>query len=373
VTEAGRETISGRDNRCWCGRPPALSAVVVARPPTGSERHWCPEHGWSSRPLWAAATGADPAELDEDVWLRWEDLATATRTTAVVSALLPVPVLVVDSLVRAVWSNPTWTDATGLSREATRGAGWRAALELDGPITLTEAVLEGKDQRVRLRSATGVGREVVLSCAPLVDADGERLGHLVTISNPPARGGALDAIDPDALEHAATAHRQLVGRAEDALTRSHIGQHDGTVAMLLVQVELAERPESKELLPVTDPDALRSLEDEIRARCDHGEAVVDEGGGVFAVVADGIASYGRAMDLANELAHGLGRSARGRARKGSVRVSAGLAFAHLPDETAERLVSNAAQALELARATGGGHVEVVIGSGPGSSDAWDPP
>ncbi len=92
------------------------------------------------------------------------------------------------------------------------------------------------------------------------------------------------------------------------------------------------------------------------------------GDGCFALLSEETSSYAHTLELAHRLADAVAQPI-GDVDESAIRASVGVAFPHLPDETAEDFLANAERALDLARNMGGRRVEVVIGSGPGSSDA----
>ncbi len=81
-----------------------------------------------------------------------------------------------------------------------------------------------------------------------------------------------------------------------------------------------------------------------------------------------ISSYREVIDLAERLV-GLTEQCSAQVRRGRrAQVNVGVAFPHLPEADAAELLRHAIEASELARARGGSGFDVVIGTGPGSSD-----
>ena len=362
----GRESVDGLT--CWCGRDDVDAPVaVVERGPQASLRVRCPDHGTVRR------GGVD---LDEVVGLleqpegspvRWYDLPTAAGTVALVAAGLPTPVVVVDVDGHASYTNRAWSRLTGLSAFASRGQRWLSVLQSVPPGTLLTAVRADVATPVKVFGRT---REAAVHLVPrrVFDPDGQVIGHLVALVevtdadlDPPPSSRHRDPAMPDAA-------RELVLKAIAQALQQRSGV-DRTLAVTMLQVEAGPATEQGPGRSLDDRELLRAVGDRVDALAATADTVVELGHGGFAVLSEETVSYTATVERARRMTDVLASSLLPTGDGPPVHVSAGIAFPHLPGATPERLLADAERALSLALAMGGGRIEVVIGSGPGSSDA----
>ena len=168
----------------------------------------------------------------------------------------------------------------------------------------------------------------------------------------------------------------LVAKALDRIEGEPV-----TIAVTLVQVEQLTTPAptrpagvarsrvaAEKAVPVTDGDVLRALEVRLIDLARPGDVVLDLGDGCFALLTEETTSYGETVGFGQRLVDEAARPLETAPDQPAMRASVGIAFPHLPDESAEDVLANAERALDAARSLGSNRVEVVIGTGPGSSD-----
>ena len=365
---------------CRCGQPGESETLVVERPPRLVLSATCPEHGR------VVPQGVGPAELvrvlESGASVRWPDLSSAALCTALLTCGTLVPTLVVDLDAHTLFSNPAWSALTGLSGAASQGQRWLSALTNESSGTLIGAILS--DTAVEVTIAIGVNQRSrwALVPQPILGGRGRPIGHLVLLVDvetaAPGRR-APTATSTDGLSDA-DGRRDLVVRVAKAL-EGLSGEH-GTVALTLVRLELITSPEetrtalaarirpvATEGVPVTDREVLRWLGVRLIELSRPGDVVFDLGEGCFALLSEQTGSYAETVQAAQRLVDEAGAPLEALPAQPPMRVSVGIAFPHLPGETAEDVLANAARALDAARSLGGDRVEVVIGTGPGSSDA----
>jgi hypothetical protein len=353
----------------------------VERPPRLVLSSVCPEHGRIVRPR----VGPDELVwmLEAGATVRWPDLHTAALCTALLTCGSIVPTLVVDLDAHTVFSNPAWSALTGLSTAASRGQRWLSALTNEGPGTLMGAVRGDTAVDVTISIGGHQRTRWMLAPQPLLGARGRPLGHLVVLLGAASRssfghGAGSVTRSWHRGSSAADARHDLVARVGKALERQ-TGEH-GTVALTLVQIEQIPATEltvsdggrprfvPKEAIPLTDGELLRRLAARLIDLSRPGDIAFDLGGGRFALLCEEATSYAETAEVAQRLADEAGEPLEAEPQAPSMRASVGIAFPHLPNETAEDVMVNAERAVDAARSLGGNRFEVVIGTGPGSSD-----
>ena len=118
---------------------------------------------------------------------------------------------------------------------------------------------------------------------------------------------------------------------------------------------------------------LRSLAERLDVSIRPGDLLARSSRDQFAVLCPEITSFPEVIRMAERLVTVTNEVLDVPASGGWSTAGAGVAFPHLPGETPERLLAKAESAAALARSSGGEQVEVIIGTGPGSSDAMPAP
>jgi hypothetical protein len=364
---------------CWCGRPGVGATVVVAEHPAQATVGLrCPDHGLVRHAEANADTVVRALDGVPAPTVRWRDLPTAALTVALVGASLPAPILLVDPDGHAVVTNRAWSALTGLSSRASRGPRWLSVLDVAEGAAVITCLRSEIPTRVGVqRAGRTIDRRLVPR--PMVDEDGAVIGHVITLLEPEEAGpespGSTTRVSSGAAWGREMAlHELVIKGVTDALERRHGVEH--TIALSMILVERAEptgpgetRPPDERGGPINDPVVLAALADRISGSTDIDDVVYELGDGNFAVLADQADSYRRTVDWAERLIRLLAEPIASGETWTAPRASIGVAFPHLPVETADALVAKAERALRLALASGGRRVEVVIGSGPGSGEA----
>ena len=372
------ETTSEVDNvdggrfaaRCWCGSVCVEVDVAVEGPPRLAVAARCPDHG---RVIPRGVVGQQVIDLLEVVpgaLFRWDDLMTAAVVAAVVLTRLPTPVLLVDPDAHAVFSNRAWSELTGMSSRASRGQRWLTALEPERGHTLVGSVTSDLAIPVSLAIGARRSKRLLLSSRLLQDYGRNPIGHMVALTDP------ATSTSPPVTGAGSTASGPLRHRVVESVDRALVRQSgaDSTMAVLLLQMDEPgdeDTTRSDHHHPITDIEVLDATRDRITRLSPPGDRLFELGEGRFALLEEQVTSYGHAVGLARRLVDSV-TDPVGLTSSQKIHASVGVAFPHLPDETAERFLANAERAVAVARRLGGQRVEVVIGSGPASSDAAPP-
>jgi hypothetical protein len=359
-----------------------LVLLVTLAPVAVALRGRCDVHGLVS----LASSGVDEGALGELatgsglVLPAWQDLASAAVTLALATAALPVATLILDRRGHVLASNEAWTRLSGLTAGASRGDCWTAAIAGPDPASVLAALSTAPaPERLRVTIASrwpSPGPSCVLVPRPLRDPRGALLGHVVSIvpTPTPAVAGSDEGPTEPVLEEARDA---WVVRMAEALERHH--GLPTTLGLLLVQVDVQDDPAGDVGVPdidaeptwqpVVDEAAVRDVTRRVALVDDAVDLTTRLGQGRFALLAQELTSYHEAVRLAGRLIEHLAHPLVAVGTTRPLRTSIGVAFPHLPGDAAEELMTNAERAVELAASLGGNRFEVIIGTGPGSSDA----
>ncbi len=369
--------------RCWCGQASAeLDLVVVESGPRVTVRGLCLEHaqlestGIDSLPTMTVADGAAVDQLAHfDGTPRWTDLESAAATIALAVAELPIPILVLDRDGDAVAVNHAWCEVTGLSMSASLGRRWLTAITGASHSLLDQIISPRRLPHlfVGLQRFTQPYMSGLLSARPLLDRDGAAIGHIVFFAGLGGIEAPIAATGWDAGHHgldqarAEVAWAALVRQVDQALER-HRGLAT-TMATLMVDLEtVVEAGDATE--PLLDSRPLSVVEARIRSVIDASGSVLVLGRR-FAIVCEDVLGYEPVARLAQRLIDAIAEPTVADGYEWRLHASVGVAFPHLPGDTAEALVARAERATQLAQTLGGQRFEVVIGTGPGSSDIAD--
>ena len=279
-----------------------------------------------------------------------------------------------DSL--AVFANRAWAAMSGMSPQESLGAGWHLALDEAS----REAIADGVESpacrpcevKVR-RPASPDLRPVWLFMAAVTGFDGRALGKVLWGPVPdPAAPGTSGLADDDvelySLDPLDRTDGEFVARLQVALDEH---RHASTTLAVLV-VEIRSVPARSSAVPVPDegPEEPlgRALMDRVEVLVVPPRTVGRLGPQMVAILCPEVATYREAIDLAEQLV-GLAEPCSAQTRRGCrALVTVGVAFPHLPGADAESLLRHAIEASAVARTQGRSGFEVVIGTGPGSSD-----
>ncbi len=312
------------------------------------------------------ATWADPP-------VRWPDLETASLLLALVARWLPVPVVVVDVTASAVFCNRAWSSFSGLTRAASLGRGWLSALEASAhqPATERVAAAEVRACEIVVADSPETGpRRTRLLMEPLLAFDGSALGKVLWV---PQLGSPVEA---------ATEERHLTGvdRWDDGTSVAFVArvqhaldahQHaTTTIAALVIEVEPA--PAGSGVEPAWDAEIDQALVRRIEQLLGDLQTVVSIGLHKLAVLCEQVTSYREVIQLAELVVELSDDPPLVGGVVHALSVSVGIAFPHLPGDQGEAVLANAVGAADLARSQGVSGYEVVIGTGPGSSDVTRP-
>jgi diguanylate cyclase (GGDEF)-like protein len=377
-------------SRCWCGREPVAALLsTVDNPPGLALFPRCEQHrGDSTGPGTVSSdVGAmlDLTGAGGTAGALWRELQTAVILLEMTMSDAPEGAIVTDCDGAAVYANAAWTRLTGLSLADSLGSAWLAAID---PLARTivrrwfapqDPVLDlepsvTSSERATIPAVTGwragePGR-VQVGGRPLLGLDRRPVGHLVTLTDRlvetgfPAGEVDIDltgAIDPVT---GIADRRGLIARLRGALARQAVGTT--TVALLVIDLQHIE--DIDDLLDSEDGDEILSdVARRIGGSVRPEDYVARSGPHQFAVVSERV-SFREVVQVAKRLLGLLDQPLDQGDEPRVLGASMGIAFPHYPADTPESLVDKAVAALELARAAGGDRFEVIIGSGPGSSD-----
>jgi GGDEF domain-containing protein len=381
MEKLGDVTTGSAAPQCWCGRSlRELVLFVTLAPIAVALRGRCDLHDLVS----LASSPFDQIGLADlltgsgALMPSWESLGTAAVTLTLATASLPIAALVLDPEGHALASNEAWSRLSGLTPAASQGGGWAAAFASPDPASVLTA-LSGPQPAERLAVSIVApwplpAPSCVLVTRPLAGPDGDRLGHLVTLVPVGTEGVAQTVAPEPACDE--EARDVWVARMDEALVRHH--GLPTTLGLLLMQVDVAtdgndrEGPEATPeptWLPVLDEGATRDVMRRVALVADTVDLTTHLGHGRFALLAQELTSYHEAVRVAGRLIENLAHPLYTQGATRPLRASVGVAFPHLPGDSAEALMTNAERAVELARSLGGNRFEVIIGTGPGSSDA----
>jgi GGDEF domain-containing protein len=370
--------------RCWCGQASTeLDLVVVESGPRVTVRGLCREHAQvDSEGLESSSTMtvAGDAAIDQLVrfggtpW--WADLESAAATIVLAVAEIPIPILVLDPGGEAVAVNHAWSEVTGLSSSASSGRRWLSAITGASSSMLDQIVSpKGLPQLfVGLQRFAQPYLSGLLSTRPLIDRDGAAIGHIVFFAGlggieAPVEAGGWNT-EHRALDQARAevAWAGLLRRVDEALER-HRGLAT-TMAALMIDLEhVVDADEIAE--PLLDSQPLSVVEGRIKDVLSSTDSVMALGRR-FAIVSEQVLGYEPVARMAQRLIDVIAEPIGIEGRDWYLRASVGVAFPHLPADTATGLVAKAERATQLAQTLGGQRFEVVIGTGPGSSDIAEP-
>jgi two-component system sensor histidine kinase/response regulator len=131
-----------------------------------------------------------------NLFSRAETLATradavqtfADRLKFVIDAT-PIGIFQVDAEKRYVYTNPRWTEITGIPCQEAEGQVWDHNLDLEGlpgpafPLGDVAPVQAEPGQRLRLRTPEGVSRTVLVTSNPIADNEGGIAGWVGTVAD----------------------------------------------------------------------------------------------------------------------------------------------------------------------------------------------
>jgi GGDEF domain-containing protein len=368
--------------RCWCGEASTeLDLVMVEAGPRVIVRGWCREHAQVDAPALELRPAMAPASDEAAVAAtpfgavpRWTDLDTAASTIALAVASLPIPILVLDPEGEAVAANQAWSEVTGLSISASLGRRWLIAVTGASDSLLSQIVSTARPSQlfVGLQRFAHPYLSGLLSARPLDGPGDAVVGHIVFFTGltgveaPPGAAGWTTENEGLDQARAEAAWTELLRRVDDVLDR-HRGQST-TMAALMVDVDEVVDGPDEILEPVVDPRPLRVAAQRIGHAARAPDSVLSIGAR-FAVICESVLGYEEVARLAQRLIDAVSAPIEVDAHQWRLRASVGVAFPHLPADTAEALVSRVERATQLARTLGGQRFEVVIGTGPGSSDS----
>jgi|GEM_PF-4400052 len=378
MSPAALVEIGWSDTRCWCGR---VAAEVRLTPVSGTPdrpahlvlvgsctRHATTEGG--AGPDLAKLVTPDPPSADGHPGLEWRDLHTAMLVLGTASAMVSEALVVTDGDGRCRLTNAAWSDLSGLSSARSHGLGWMSALGVSDRDRLRRQLVTPLTVRVRIQLRSHARRShgslVEMTARPIIDFDRAVVGHLFSfvkaaIPDPPALASAeLESLDvttrlPDRGQFLDLVHQAL--DSQDRATTSAV-----VVVNLEYSGELTTEREAQDLI-------LMSLASRLTSSVRPGDLVSRTAVGQFAVLCAEVASFNEVIGVAERLRTVTAELLEIPDGGAWSAASVGVAFPHLPGETAERLLAKAESAAALARSTGGQRVEVIIGTGPGSSDA----
>jgi len=378
MSPAALVEIGWSDTRCWCGR---VAAEVRLTPVSGTpdqpahlllvgscSRHTTTEGG--EEPDLARLITAEPAANDGHPGLEWRDLNTAMLVLGTASAMVSEALVLTDEDGRCLLTNAAWSDIAGLSSARSRGLGWMSALGVSDRDRLRRQLVAPVTVRVRIQLRSQArrshGSPVEMTARPIIDFDRTVVGHLFSFgtATPPDPallvGTASEGLDVTTRLPDRSQFLQLVHQALDRQER------DTTSAVVVVNLEysgeLTTEREAQDLI-------LMSLASRLTSSVRPGDLVSRTAVGQFAVLCAEVASFNEVIGVAERLRAVTAELLEIPDGGAWSAASVGVAFPHLPGETAERLLAKAESAAALARSTGGQRVEVIIGTGPGSSDA----
>ncbi len=368
---------------CSCGRPSTHVRLVAATPdrPATPARLSLVAHcghpaddstapsGPGRAPLVRAGPGGPTTGPHH---ARWPDLATPSLLLALVTAWLPVPVLVVDLAARAEFASRSWSVLSGLEPHESLGLGWQSAIEERTRRSTTGRVVAGVDRAcdvVIVGTTDPTPCRTQLLMEPLIGLDGSVLGHVVwfpRLIEPTDQTGARTTEPTPARRQDLAA--EFVVRLHDSLVRH---EHAATTIATLV-VEVATAPMGTVAGPAWEAGIGAALLARIEPLLSGHQQAVAIGHRTIAVLCEEVSSYREVIHLI-ERVMGLADDPPvvGSASQ-AIRLSVGVAFPHLPFDPAETLLAHALQAARLAAGQPVSAYEVVIGTGPGSSDARPP-
>ncbi len=326
------------------------------------------EHHGADQPEIIRALATWPATWS-DAPVRWPDLETPSLLLALVGRWLPVPVLVVDVNASAVFCNRSWSAFCGLSRAASLGRGWLSAIEASAHQLTTERVAAAGGRACEITMAQVSDqrpRRIRVLMEPLLGFDGAALGKVLwlpELGSPSGRaiedrrGTGPDGWDdgpPDAfvaqLQHALDEHQHAAT----------------TIAVLVIEVDPAPMGGSVEAAweAGIDPALVRRIEPLLGDL----QMVVTIGHHKLAVLCEQVTSYREVIRLAERVVELSDDPPLLGGVDQALSLSVGVAFPHLPGDLGEAVLANAVGAAGLARSQGVSGYQVVIGTGPGSSD-----
>ena len=373
-------------SRCWCGREPVTAVLsAVENPPGLALLPRCVVHpGGSIDP------GAVPADVGAVLDLtggsgsdapRWRELQTAVILLELVVSDAPEGAIVTDREGLAVYANASWSRLTGLSLADSVGVAWLDAIDPQARTIVRRWFAEGAGagggmlsahDRATIPAVTGwrAGRHghALVGGRPLLGLDGDPIGYLVTLVDSVEAGIVPDGVDIDLTDGVDPVtgvpdRGGLVSHLRGALARQAVGAT--TVALLVIDLDHIE--DIDDLLASDEGRQLLSdLASRIGASVRPEDYVARSGPHQFAVVSERV-SFHEVVRVAKRLLALVDRS-WDQGEEVGPGASMGIAFPHYPFDTPEDLVGKAEAALELAKAAGGDRFEVIIGSGPGSSD-----
>jgi GGDEF domain-containing protein len=279
--------------------------------------------------------------------------------------------LVVDPAGAALTANRAWRQATGLSTSGSMGRRWMSVVSGTGPTPLFDQILTRPDQTewsVQIDGAARPARSGRLSARALRGESGEVLGHVICVTGltrlvgTEARRSTRPIRLPDETE-SQDPRAEAIRTLQRALA-THEGERS-TLAALLIDVEPRLQVDDLFVDPVLDPQTLSVVGARVREAAPH-ESVMAFGDHQFVVLVEPVFSYAEVIALAQKLVETV--AAPLEVDEAGVSVSVGVAFPHLPGQSAEQLLDQAERASGLAQSLGGQRYEVVIGTGPTSSD-----
>ncbi len=369
------------DARCWCGRVP--ERVRLTTSPSADEARGdltllgrCAEHAEPPGVDDRAVAVVNPSGSGSAPAVQWRDLHTALLVLGTVATALSEPLVMTEASGRCVFSNAAWSALTGLSPVRSRGLGWTAALNDRDRDRLHQQLTSSRPElnvRLQLRSPgrRGFRPAVHLTARPVTDFDGVVLGHLLSFDaqSAPESGAHL----PEGAE-GFDATTRLPDRQQfiDAI-RGTLGtwqDRPTTFAVVVIDLDYSSEPGGS---PYAPDVLLRALAVRLDGSIRPGDVLARSARDQFAVLSAEITSFNEVIGMAERLLTATNDVLHDPDRTDWSSASVGVAFPHLPGETAERLLAKAESAAALARSNGGEQVEVIIGTGPGSSDAVSTP
>jgi hypothetical protein len=375
--------------RCSCGRPSSHVRLGASDTEDGAAavRLTAVAHcGHDFPDQQGPAADSGSMEVRADLWpaaamtgtpTRWADLPTAAFLISLTTTWLPLPLLVVDLASQAVFANRSWSSLSGLTASESMGAGWQDALDDGSRAVIRRGVRSPACRPCEInvtRPTSPHLRSVWLFMATVTGFDGRALGKVLW--------GPVPDVSPAAVpsQPEVVGFEVLDQTADDFVVRLRLALDEHryastTIAALVVEIHSV--PTRSAAAPTPDERADerlgRALLAEVELVIEPGQTVSLLGPQVVGVLCPQVGSYREVVDLAERLV-ALAEPCSAYVRRGRrPQVTVGVAFPHLPDADAEALLHHALEASGVARRQGRSGFEVVIGTGPGSSDVTPPP